>query len=52
MDVPRDDAAFLSLLGEVLAVLDAPAPPRLGPGVPDVQLSQADEGVRKKLMRG
>ena len=28
MDVPRDDAAFLALLGEVLAVLDAPAPPK------------------------
>jgi hypothetical protein len=27
MDVPRDDAAFMSLLGEVLAVLDAPTPP-------------------------
>jgi hypothetical protein len=27
MDVPRDDAAFLALLGEVLAVLDAPTPP-------------------------
>ena len=28
MDVPRDDAAFLALLGEVLAVLDAPTPPK------------------------
>ncbi|MGZ3951948.1 MAG: PD-(D/E)XK nuclease family protein [Flavisolibacter sp.] len=28
MDVPRDDDAFLVLLGEVLAVLDAPAPPK------------------------
>ena len=27
MDIPRDDAAFLALLAEVLAVLDAPAPP-------------------------
>jgi hypothetical protein len=27
MDVPRDDAAFLAMLGEVLAVLDAPTPP-------------------------
>ncbi len=27
MDVPRDDKAFLTLLGEVLAVLDAPTPP-------------------------
>jgi hypothetical protein len=24
MDVPRDDAAFLGLMGEVLAVLDGP----------------------------
>jgi len=28
MDVRRDDGAFLSLLGEVLAVLDAPYPPK------------------------
>ena len=27
MDVPRDDGAFLSLLSEVLAVLDDPEPP-------------------------
>jgi hypothetical protein len=27
MDVPRNDQAFLGLLGEVLAVLDAPNPP-------------------------
>jgi len=27
MDVPRDDVAFLALLGEVLALLDAPEPP-------------------------
>ena len=27
MDVPRDEQAFLALLGEVLAVLDAPNPP-------------------------
>ena len=27
MEVPRDDQAFLGLLGEVLAVLDAPNPP-------------------------
>jgi hypothetical protein len=27
MEVPRDDQAFLALLGEVLAVLDAPNPP-------------------------
>ena len=27
MEVPRDDGAFLGLLGEVLAVLDAPTPP-------------------------
>lgn len=27
MDVPRDDGAFLSLLREVVAVLDAPVPP-------------------------
>jgi hypothetical protein len=27
MDVPRDDQAFLALLGEVLVVLDAPTPP-------------------------
>jgi hypothetical protein len=27
VDVPRDDKAFLSLLGEVLRVLDAPKPP-------------------------
>jgi hypothetical protein len=27
MDVPRDDAAFLQLLGEVLTLLDAPLPP-------------------------
>jgi hypothetical protein len=27
MEVPRDDQAFLALLGEVLAVLDAPHPP-------------------------
>jgi hypothetical protein len=29
MDVPRDDAAFLDLLGEVMRVLDAPSPPEL-----------------------
>ena len=28
MDVPRDDDAFLALLGEVLVVLDAPMPPQ------------------------
>ena len=28
MDVPRDDEAFLALLGEVIAVLDAPMPPK------------------------
>src|SRR5271157_1687692 len=28
MDVPRDDKAFLALLGEVVAVLDAPTPPK------------------------
>ena len=28
MDVPRDDGAFMELLGEVVAVLDAPNPPR------------------------
>ena len=28
MDVPRDDEAFLALLGEVMAVLDAPTPPK------------------------
>jgi len=27
MDVPRDDEAFLALLGEVVALLDAPEPP-------------------------
>ena len=27
VDVPRDDRVFLSFLGEVLAVLDAPVPP-------------------------
>jgi len=27
MDVPRDEQAFLALLGEVMAVLDAPTPP-------------------------
>jgi len=27
MEVPRDDAAFLAFLGEVLAVLDDPTPP-------------------------
>ncbi len=27
MDVPRDDGAFLSLLGEVVSLLDAPVPP-------------------------
>jgi len=27
MDVPRDDDAFLALLGEVVALLDAPTPP-------------------------
>ncbi len=27
VDVPRDDRVFLSFLGEVMAVLDAPAPP-------------------------
>jgi hypothetical protein len=27
MDIPRDDAAFLSLLGEVVALLDQPEPP-------------------------
>jgi hypothetical protein len=27
VDVPRDDQAFLALLGQVLAVLDAPIPP-------------------------
>lgn len=31
MDVPRDDQAFLSLLGEVLAVLDEPRPPEPSP---------------------
>ncbi len=30
MDVPRDDHAFLSLLGEILSVLDAPTPPPPG----------------------
>jgi CRISPR/Cas system-associated exonuclease Cas4 (RecB family) len=34
VDVPRDDAAFLSLLGEVMAVLDAPAPPPSSPECP------------------
>ncbi|HUH96043.1 MAG TPA: PD-(D/E)XK nuclease family protein, partial [Anaerolineales bacterium] len=28
MDVPRDDEAFLALLGEVMAVLDSPTPPK------------------------
>jgi len=28
VDIPRDDKAFLSLLGEVMAVLDAPRPPQ------------------------
>ena len=28
MDVPRDDEAFLALLGEVMAVLDTPTPPK------------------------
>jgi hypothetical protein len=28
MDVPRNDEGFLALLGEVLAVLDAPTPPK------------------------
>ena len=28
MDVPRDDMAFLTLLGDVMAVLDAPTPPK------------------------
>ena len=27
VDIPRDDAAFLALLGEVLAILEAPTPP-------------------------
>jgi hypothetical protein len=27
MEVPRDDAAFLALLGEMIAILDAPSPP-------------------------
>jgi hypothetical protein len=27
MEIPRDDQAFLALLGSVLAVLDAPTPP-------------------------
>jgi len=27
MDIPRDDGAFLDLLGEVVAILDAPKPP-------------------------
>ena len=27
MDIPRDDAAFLTLLGEVVALLDLPEPP-------------------------
>ena len=27
MDIPRDDAAFLGLMGEVLALLDSPHPP-------------------------
>jgi hypothetical protein len=27
VDVPRDDQAFLAMLGEVMAVLDAPSPP-------------------------
>jgi len=30
VDVPRDDKAFLALLGEVLALLDSPAPPEPG----------------------
>lgn len=30
VDVPRDDTAFLALLGDVLNVLDAPAPPEPG----------------------
>lgn len=31
MDVPRDDEAFLALLGEVVALLDSPAPPPPSP---------------------
>ena len=27
MDVPRDDEAFMNLLGEVVTLLDAPVPP-------------------------
>jgi len=34
VDVPRDDAAFLSLLGEVMEVLDAPEPPASSPDCP------------------
>jgi hypothetical protein len=30
VDVPRDDAAFLALLGEVMGVLEAPTPPEPG----------------------
>ncbi|MFN2119052.1 MAG: PD-(D/E)XK nuclease family protein [Anaerolineales bacterium] len=30
-DVPRDDEAFMSLLGEVVALLDAPGPPESDP---------------------
>jgi hypothetical protein len=34
MDVPRDDQAFLALLAEVVALLDAPAPPPSSPDCP------------------
>ena len=32
MDVPRDDDAFLALLGDVMALLDAPTPPKSSEG--------------------
>lgn len=46
MDVPRDDTAFLALLGDVLAVLDAPAPPEPSP---DCELCKYRERMREFL---
>jgi hypothetical protein len=46
-DVTRDDAAFLSLLGEVLNVLDAPAAPE-----PSETCGTCDYRIKMRILTG